>query len=179
MRKFVLLVLMSLFSAGCTSIGNKEGSTFLLPEEYRPLEEISERGFLMGLVITGDSTITTVGKTAYVEDLEKWLAERPVGSLRFRAVVRHEQEHSRRQLDAGVKRWLARYLSDAEFAWLEEQIGWYWQLRILQQGGARINVDGVAKTLAGYKIATGGIVSFEDAKQWVSDVLAGRWSPPE
>ena len=179
MRNLVLLAIISLFSAGCTTIDNKDGSVLLLPETYRPLEQIKERGLLMGLVITGDNTTTTIGNTAYVEDLEKWLEQRPVGGLLFRAVMRHEQEHSKRQFDYGVKAWLARYVTDKAFAWKEEQIGWYYSLTILKQGGALINVDGVARALAGYTITTGSIVDEDTARQWVLDVLAGRWTPPE
>ena len=107
-------------------------------------------------------------------DVERWLKERPEGSVRYDSIMQHERVHSHRQLKMGLALWLSRYASSSKFRWQEERIGWYIQLQLLRRGGYQINVDGVAKSLAGYKPF---MISYEDARQWVLDVIAGRWKP--
>lgn len=167
MRHLILAALL-LLPVGCSSY-----DTFDLDPKWEPLEQISERPDMLG----SDTQATTIGHTVYVEDLDKWLLERPVGSPRFDAILLHEQVHSVRQLDAGVTVWLAQYLTDTDFMWEEERIGWYEQLRELQRRGARVDVGGVARTLHNYRNLRGRMVSYQDALQWVNDVIAGRWTP--
>lgn len=143
-----------------------------VPATYRPLEQIKER-----LGIIGSKTaISTVGRTAWVADLDAWLERNPPGSAKYHAVLRHEQEHSRRQIDSGsVTRWVARYVRDEDFRWAEEQIGWYWQITELRRRGQLVHAEGVARILSG---STYDMVSYDVALKWVRDVLSGRWKPP-
>ncbi len=175
MKNSIVLVLACILFAGCTSAGK----TFELPADYAPLKYLKNRSQMpgLGLVIRSKNIITTIGDSAYVKDVDEYLKTRPVGGRHFHAIMTHEQTHSRRQIATGTKKWILRYLSDAKFAWAEEQIGWYHELKLLRAGGLMINVDGVAKTLAGYLIPVGRIVSEDDARAWVNDVLAGRWEP--
>lgn len=160
--RYTIILLLTLL-AGCAN-------TAPIPEKYRPLETLSGRPDFLA----PDTTATTVGKTVYVADVEKWLKERPEGTVRYDSIMQHERVHSYRQLKLGVGTWLSRYASSAAFRWKEEQLGWYIQIQLLRRGGFQINVDGVAKSLSGYKPF---MVSYEDARQWVLDVLAGRWKP--
>jgi len=159
-------------------VGCKGPSTYALSGEWHPLRQISERGPVVGLVVTSDTKIYTIGDTVYVKDLENYLKRKPPGSVQFKAQMRHEQEHAIRQRTAGLRIWLTRYGYNTRFAWLEEQCGWYYELIALQKAGLRINVDGVAAVLAGYKNLSGHITTFEEAKKWTLDVLQGRWTPP-
>lgn len=163
MTRFALCLLL-LVSVACSS--------HEVPAEYRPLEQIKER---LG-VIGSKTAISTIGRTAWVADLDAWLKRNQPGSPMYRAILRHEQEHARRQLAMGTAKWLKRYLSDKAFMWAEEQIGWYWQITELQRLRQRVYPEGVARILSGktYK----GMVSYDDALKWVRDVLGGRWTPP-
>lgn len=160
-----LLALAVLALAGCT------GASHAVPEEYRPLKQITESPLRSG------KYVTTIGETVYVNDLDDWLERRPVGSPLYRATLRHEQVHSKRQLKAGLTIWINQYLTDTEFMWKEEQLGWYEGLRSLQSSGLTINKDEVADALAGYKNLKGQMVTREVALAWVNDVVAGRWRP--
>jgi len=166
-----LLLLVAVFLlAGCKT----GGLTYEVEEVYRPLEKIRER---VDLPSVSDTAMTTVGTTAYVVDLEWWLDRYPPGQPRYESIMRHEQVHSRRQIDRGVYLWVARYSYDREFAWAEEQLGWYEELKTLQRYGLPINVESVALILSGYRNLSGRLVSFADARNWVLSVLDGSWTP--
>lgn len=177
MKNWIVLTLACILFAGCTSAGK----TFDLPAKYAPLKHLKARSEIpgLGLAIRSASTITTLGESAYVKDVDEWLKKNPPAGRRFHSIMRHEQEHSKRQLATGTKKWVSKYLFSKSFAWKEEQIGWYYELTLLKSYGFQVNIVGVAKTLSGYTIATGKIVSFEEALKWVEDVMAGRWKPAE
>ena len=171
MRK--LLALAVLLLAGCSS------ATHELGPEWRPLETIRERPAL--LRNAGSPTaITTVGKHAYVRDLDEWLGRVPPGSAKYKGIVRHEQEHSIRQLDRGVFLWITQYSYDADFALEEEQIGFFWEMTTRRANGEFVSAENYARVLNGYKTIVGGrrLISYADALTWARDVLAGRWTPP-
>jgi len=171
--RFLPLVLLVL-PTGCVSVVEKFYPSDALPEEWRPLEKIQERPEMLAK----DTVSTTIGRTLYVANLAKWFEKHPPGSVRWRAILRHEQEHSRRQLAAGVLLWMAKYAYDIDFMWNEEMIGYYYAITIRQQGGDPINPLGLANTLHGYKNLSGNMVSFDDALTWINQVLAGQWQPP-
>lgn len=179
----VLTALLVLPGVGCNSADKKLDDTAAalgykerpLEEEWRPLERIRERPDMLA----PDTRVTTIGRTVYVADIKKWVGEHPVGSPEWKSVLRHEQEHSKRQLKVGVLKWVAKYAYDRKFMWLEEQIGWWWGIKVLRQHGKRIVPEGVAVNLESYKNLTGRMVSYEDALAWVKAVLANKWKPPE
>lgn len=169
MRRTILLTLLLILplNYGC------RGPVHELDEQYRPLERVQES------VLRPGTAITTIGRTAYVNDLEKWLVDRPVGSPRYHAILLHERLHAQRQLDYGLTSWLARYLRDVDFMRDEELRGWYIQLTEYRRRGLQISPEGVAKTLSNYRNLVGRMMSYEDALTWVRDVLAGRWRPED
>ena len=90
----------------------------------------------------------------------------------------HEQMHSIRQHEMGTFLFVARYSYDTDFMWEEEKWGWYYEIKELQRRGQQINPDALAIVLSKYKSLGGQMVSFPEAREWVLDVLAGRWTPP-
>lgn len=177
MSRVILLLVLTLL-AGCTVLDGG-GEELNLDPKWRPLKSIKERGDALDLIIKSDTAITTIGKHCYVKDLNEWLGRNPVNSRFFDAIMRHEQEHSIRQLDYGLNTWLTRYSYDKEFALIEEQIGWYYQIKHLQRTGGAPPPTAIAATLSSYKNLSGRLISFEDALQWARDVISGRWAPPE
>lgn len=165
MRTIIALLILAL--AGCT------GASHEVHEEFLPLKRVTESP------LRSSGYITTVGETAYVNDLDAWLEGHPVNSVRYRASLKHESVHSKRQLDAGLATWLNQYLTDRAFMWEEEKRGWYVELLTLRSGGLPINTNGVADVLAGYSNLSGKMVSREEALAWVNDVMAGRWKPAD
>jgi hypothetical protein len=148
-----------------------------LNAEWRPLEDVRERPNIVRNA--GSKTAsTTVGRHIYVHTLTDWLARYVPGTAKYKALLRHEQEHSRRQLEMGTFLWIARYSYDKKFALLEEQIGYYYEITERRRLGNPINIDGTALAFSGYKNLAGKLISFADAKKWILDVLAGRWKPP-
>jgi hypothetical protein len=169
-----LLALLVLPSIGCRTLADSAGyETHPVEEQFRPLETITERPNY----VLPETAITTVGTTAYVVSLDVWLGKHPPGSTTYTAKLLHEQEHSKRQLKEGTLGWVARYVVDTDFMWEEEQRGWYLELIHLRNNGLDVNVDVIAMILHGYKNAVGKrMVSFVEARLWVLDVLAGRWT---
>jgi len=159
-----------LLVAGCSA-----PESFDLEPEWLPLKHLVERPDMLA----ASTVVFTVGENAYVEDIDRWLAEHPVGSGVYRAILRHEQEHSSRQLDMGVYAWLARYMLDVGFMRDEELRGWYWQIKVLGQHGITIDPGGIARNLHHYWNAGGKMIGYDEALQWVQDVQAGNWHPPE
>lgn len=169
----LMITFIAAFSAGCASQEHK------LDKAYAPLARIVERPNICPNTCPSESTVRTVGDTAYVADLDRWLIENPPGSLTYRAVLLHEQKHALRQIDRGVIYWLAAYATDPEFMWREEQHGWYLELTTLQSGGASILVGDVVDSLVRHVTVTGEpMVSHMEALNWVQAVLDGRWIPP-
>lgn len=165
MHRVILLIL--LLATGCS------GPTHALDEQYRPLEQIQETPLRPG------TAITTIGRTAYVNNLDEWLTRHPVGGPLYHAVLLHEQEHSTRQLNYGLTAWLARYLRDIDFMRDEELRGWYIQVQECRRRGLQVSPEGVAKALSNYRNLVGRMMGYEDALTWVRDVLAGRWKPED
>ena len=179
MRNLLVLILLSSLTGCLSAPRDDEGNVIAhkLDVEWRPLEDVRERPNLVRNV--GSATVTTtVGKHCYVKDLEEWLVRVRPGSPKYKALLRHEQEHSRRQLKMGTWLWIGRYSYDKKFALLEEQIGYYYEITERRRLGNPLNVDATALVFSKYKILTGRLITFDEAKQWILDVLAGRWTPP-
>ena len=175
MRNLLFLVPLLVLS-GCMSSGTGH-PPHTLAEEWRPLVDVRERPRVVRDLGT-DTAITTIGTHCYVKSLEEWLARVVPGTAKYKALMRHEQEHSRRQIKMGTFLWVARYSYDKEFALLEEKIGYFYQITERRRLGNPINPDGLAIVLSRYKNLSGRLISFEEAKTWILDVLAGRWTPP-
>jgi hypothetical protein len=182
MRKLLALVVLVTLNSGCAMLGSPkddEGKVVAhdLDSVWRPLEDVRERPRVVRDL--GSATVTTtVGRHCYVKDLDEWLTRVVPGSAKYKALLRHEQEHSRRQLAMGTFLWVARYSYDREFALLEEQIGYFYEITERRRLGNPMNVDRTAIVFSRYKILSGKLISFDDAKAWILDVLAGRWTPP-
>lgn len=155
------LVISLALLAGCGSLD--------VPAQYRPLETMREGNPF------GATAATTVGSTVYVQDLDDWRDR--LETPRVRALLLHERVHAERQFERGTARWIWAYLTSREFAWREEQLGWYVQIQELRRGGETVSPEGIAKLLVSYRHPAGELVSYEEALAWVQDVLAGRWSP--
>lgn len=163
-----MLLLAALCVVGCSSQGHE------LDDRFSPLKRIRES------VLRPGTAITTLGDTAWVNDLDKWLKSHPPDGPLYDGILLHEQEHSVRQKAYGLNAWLKRYLTDTDFMRDEELRGWYVQLREFQRRGLRIIPESVAEVLSdpkNYKNFKGAMMSYEDALTWVRDVLAGRWYP--
>lgn len=144
---------------GCGSID--------LPDEFRPLRHVVEGHPL------GGTNVTTVGGYVVVSDLERY---EDLGDPVVRAVLLHERVHAIRQ-GRFPPFWIARYLASREFAWAEEQRGWYEQIQSLRRQGQGVNAEWIAGVLSDYWHPMGKLVSYADALAWVQDVLSGRWAP--
>jgi len=178
MRNLLVIVLLTL-SSGCASMmdSGTGRDAHPLAAEWRPLESVRERPRVVRDLGT-DTAITTIGRHCYVKDLDEWLGRVVPGSAKYKALMRHEQEHSKRQLDMGLYLWIARYSYDREFALLEEQIGYYYEITERRRLGNPVNIDGTAVVFSRYKNLAGKLITFDEAKAWILDVLAGRWTPP-
>lgn len=168
MRK--ILVLLAFTLAGCAS------ESYKLGPEWRPLEEIRVRPRIANGLMS-DTAITTVGRYCYVKDLDEWLGRVPPGSIKFNAIMRHEQEHAHRQKKQGEWLWISRYSVDREFALEEEKIGYYYEITERRRLGDRVIPEAYALVLSKYKILSGKLISYEDALVWVRSVLDGTWTP--
>ena len=139
-----------------------------LGPEWRPLTHIRE------LPGTPRGVAMTLGPSVMVGDLDEWLADHK-GNLRT-AVLLHEQEHSKAQLELGRALWLKRYFSSPLFAWDEEQRGWYLYLTFLRDHNVRVDLPQVAKSISSYSQLE---VTEEGALAWCRSVWAGAWHPGE
>jgi hypothetical protein len=165
-RRYALLLLVLLPLTGCFK-------TFELDKTWAPLVKISERPDMLAK----NTVSTTIGSTIYVGNIDQWFERNPLGSPQFIGLMKHEQEHSKRQFKKGVFTWLAKYLSDVEFMWSEEQRGYY---LAFTTPGYRYDPRQRARNMSNYKNAVGKrMVSYEDALQWIYDVRAGRWKPKD
>jgi hypothetical protein len=174
----ILIAIALLCITGCKSYDKKDdggGSALFLEmpleDRWRPLEQITERPSMLAK----NTVITTIAHTVYVEDIEKFLLRYQPGTPRWTGLLRHEREHSRRQLDRGTVAWMADYLTNPKFQWQEEQIGWYYELT---EPGRHWSEASVARVLASYRNIVGErMVSEEDALEWLGKVRRRQWKP--
>jgi len=163
----VLLFLVLTSFTGC------KFKTYDLADEWFPLETISERPEMLAK----DTISTTIGNTLYVEKLSTFWARNPEGTAQFIGLMKHEQEHSKRQFKVGVGAWLARYIVDRDFMWEEEQRGYY---LALTHPGYSYQPEQVALNMSNYRNAAGQkMVDFDKALRWVLDVRSGQWKPKD
>ena len=158
--KLSKLLLIALISVGCAN-------TYDLEEKWAPLEQIVERP-------GNDLWMTTIGKHIYLSDLDAWLERNPPDSIRFNSHLSHEHVHSIRQHQEGVTSFLAKYLTDQDFRWKEEQLGWYVSIKLYRRNGWLAYPENIADSLASYRPKLG---EREDLLKWVQDVISDRWKP--
>jgi hypothetical protein len=120
--------------------------------------------------------MTTVGKSVYIANLDSWLERNPPESVMFGIKMAHEHVHSIRQHEAGVTNFLALYLSNQNYRWKEEQLGWYVGMKLLRKHGYQVSAERVIASLSSY---TPKLADPEEIRQWVMDVLRGVWKPAE
>lgn len=175
-RLFVLVTLVgAALSSGCMTMEKRlepVWESIDIPAEFRPLERVRARGN-----VAAKSTLTTVGTTVYVYSLDRFRDRFPFMGAKYRSVMRHEQEHARRQLKKGVVLWTAKYLVDRDFMWEEEQIGWFYEIKERQRLGLWVSPEQIGETLSNYSNISGRMISAAKATAWVREVTAGRWTP--
>lgn len=165
-----MTMVMGSLLAGC--------ATHELDAKWHPLDQIKGADLPFGLQEKIHvPTATTISDTVYVVDLEKWLKAHP--EPLYSATLTHEQLHSARQRQYGVLGWLARYATDREFMWIEEQWGWAYQLDYLRDRGYGIDADAVVRNLLKYRNLAGPMIEEAEARVFVQSVLNGTWSPPK
>jgi hypothetical protein len=151
-----------------------------LPNDWAPLTHVIERNSLPGV---GDGVATTLSPYLFVSDLDWFNEVYPEGSVKHHALRIHEVQHALEQekyagdatgiiRSARLASWANRYLNDPEFRWAVEQKGYGAEIRYLMSRGAPIIPEHYASVLSGSTY--NGMVSYEDALQWVWDVIRNR-----
>ena len=165
MHRFIALGFVLFALSGCSTVMELE-------DKWSPLRFIKQ-----SKTLAIGASARTIGDSFFVSDLKDWLEDHP--EPLFSAVVTHERVHSVRQLSykKGLTAWIARYLTDKEFMWHEEQLGYYYHITYLHLHGGWIDVDSWADGLSGYVSALGFMISKSDAKTWLESVVAGNWHP--
>lgn len=155
--KSIYWILLLPLLIGCTS---NIFTSVELEHRWSPLKKIVEAD----LPFVSDTATTTIGTTVYVSDLNHWLQQHPLNSAEFDALMLHEKEHAIRQLKYGLTPWITRYLTDKNFAWEEEKIGWKIQIEHLKQMGRAKSPEFYAIILS---TKYNNIISYIDALTWI------------
>lgn len=165
MRNTILFFILMLMP-GCF------GKTLVLDKQFAPLTQVIEAPDN----VIPSHTITTIDETSYVRDLNVFLHDYPLGSVGFTAVLMHEREHVIREnaFIGGTPAWLTLYIADRNFRWTEEKAGWKIEILYNTQHGANVNAAVLANVLNTNYDMGGRMVSYENAYNWILDVLAGK-----
>ena len=165
MKKILAAVVaLILLISGCATDEIK------LDNRFRPLKAVKENP------VQPRGVVTTIFPYLLVRDLDDWQKSFPEGSHHREALLRHERFHAWRQKKLGLSEYLYKYVFDRKFRLEEEKLANYIGLTYLKSRGVRVDVEGKARFLSGkaYK----KMVSYEEIKKWILDVMAGRWKPP-
>ena len=169
-RFFLSLIL--LFAISC--------STQKLPESWFPLTTVVERGNIPGV---GDGVVTTISPYLYTSDLD-WFNERyPEGSIDHNSLRVHELQHALEQeayVDGAtgtiratrLSDWIRKYLTSKSFRWEVEKRAYKVDILYKRKFGVTVNPEFLAKILSGNTY--NGMISYEEALEWVRDVLNER-----
>jgi hypothetical protein len=172
--------LTNLFALSVLLISLEGCSTQELPESWRPLTTVVERGDLPGV---GHGVVTTISPYLFTSDLD-WFNERyPEGSVDHESLRGHERTHALEQEEfigdatgarraAKMSRWVQKYLTDKSFRWAVEQRGYKVDILYERAHGIRVIPEVYARILSGKTYNS--MVSYDEALQWVRDVLGGR-----
>jgi hypothetical protein len=139
-------LLLSLLVAGCASELRLRG--------YEPLVAVREVPSMPG------DRVTTIYGAAYVRDLG-WFES--LDATYRDALLKHEQVHSRRQMDNPL--FFVRYGLEKDFRWEEEKLGHAEEIRALKQAGRLIDTDAYVRSLSGPTYLN--MVSAREARAWV------------
>jgi hypothetical protein len=88
----------------------------------------------------------------------------------------HEHVHSIRQHKEGVSKFLALYMTNQDYRWKEEQLGWYVEIKMFLKKGWTADLDSIVSSLMSYSPS---LAEPEEIKAWVTSVLNGTWKPAE
>lgn len=169
MRKLVLSALLALVLvlSGCASVE--------LDEKWWPLRFVKQ-----SKVLALSTAARTIGDSMYVSDTDAWMDSHP--EPKRSASYAHERVHSIRQKfyegPGGRWGWIGKWLTDKDFMLVEEQYGYYYQIKYLREHGVQIVVPSWAKILTKYFGIVGHMLSEEDAAIWLQQVVSGTWHPP-
>ena len=155
-----------------------------LEPHWHPITKIKERPSIPFV----DSEVCFILRdTFYVLDLDLWLKERPVDSLWFNLILRHEHVHAVRQRDYVEKNWfwsflrlhgpvgwIRKYVSNKKFRLHEEKLAYYAYIKWFLDNGRKIPVDFVASCMSDSYF---GMIGHDEALEWVNQVARGRWKP--
>jgi len=159
----ILLFLPILLILGCTT-----GRNVKLDPKWAPLSSVEEgkdKLFTEGM-------ITTIGHHCYVTSMKDWLAAYPEGSVEREALLRHEQVHAKRELAAGLPIWLTQYITDKNFRWYEEQLGFEQEIRYLVKNGRLFNIANFAAGVSReYESLGGQMCNHQEAVDWATQLL--------
>lgn len=157
------LLLLLVFLSGCRG--------FALDEKWAPLTRVQECPLVLE-----EAKGVTVGETLYVKNYDNW---KNSDENTLNAHLAHEQVHAIRQ-KSGILSWLWKYFTDKEFMKYEEQLGYYAQIKYLQEHNETSRVD----MLKDYDLFTlyenldGPMFkNKQEFEQWFEDVKSGRWKP--
>lgn len=168
----IILFGLCFWLTGCVSIlPSTDGDSVKLDNKYYPLTRLKQDSTLK----IDNDTIVTDYATAFVKNLSEFLGETPQDSVRFQAVLLHEQYHSKRQFEVG-ERYKTLYLNERLFRWAEEREGWRIQIRYLQQNGnarEKPDVKLIANFLA-FNPTYNSMVEYDYAIKWVQSVIDGK-----
>ena len=155
MKKLFYLVMIVLYISGCTAELKLDG-------RWLPLEAVKENPAQPSGVVT---TIAPYN----------WVKRFPESSHHREALLRHERVHAFRQLRMGRANFIAKYAINKKFRWREEQLAMYVGLTYLKNKGYTINIDNISKFVSGPSYR--GMISYSEARQWLLDMLSGKWNP--
>lgn len=157
-----LLLLLVLLS-GCRN--------FALDEKWKPLKNVQE----CPLVIM-EAKAVTIGETLYVKNYDNW---KNSDENTLNAHLAHEQVHAIRQ-KSGIISWLWKYFTDKEFMKYEEQLGYYTQIKYLQDRNEKSKLEKLKDydLYILYENLDGPMFKDkEEFEQWFDDVINGKWKP--
>lgn len=139
--------------------------------KWYPLTKIVERP---KIPFVNSSLSTTIGQNVYVTDIHDWKEEYPKNSTSRDDLLAHEYVHSYRQFRLGLTQWLALYTLNQGFKRNEEKLAYYVSIKRRLLRKEKIDKPHYIKSMSTNYF---GMMTKEEAKQWIESVIAGTWKP--
>ena len=97
----------------------------------------------------------TIGETCYIPKNFYIQCQTIENFKRFNLpLYLHENEHSKRQIEYGIYKWLYKYITNKRFKWEEEVIGFSIEIKKKKELNYPIDKEWYFKILKNYRMAT-------------------------
>lgn len=136
-----------------------------LDKKWLPLTHVCQR-------IYKTNSLWAFSPYVFVDDIKAWKDQE---KIHREADLVHERVHAIRQDEVGIFMYMLHYKTNPKFRLQEEKLAYYIGMRHYMRHGHPVDTAYYANALSSDTYE--GMISYDEAKKWVEDVVSGAYNP--